>query len=107
MNSEDDLRIKDIEKAIIKIRLYCDNKTKDEFMNNELLQDAIIRNFEIIGEAVYNLSNDFKKKINYEWEALSDFGDILLKRYFEVNLEVVWDSIYKDLPELSKKINSN
>ena len=69
-------------------------------MTTTILQDSIIRNFEIIGKAIFNTSDDFKNKNAYSWESFSDFGDILLRRYFEVDLTIVWDSISKDLPEL-------
>jgi uncharacterized protein with HEPN domain len=47
--------------AITKIKKYTENLTRDEFESDELIQDAVIRNIEIIGEATKNLSKDFKK----------------------------------------------
>jgi len=106
MNSdEDNMRIKDILQAINIIENYVKDVTEQHFMNTKILQDSIIRNFEIIGEAIFNLSDDFKNKNTYSWNSFSDFGDILLRRYFEVDLDIIWDSISSDLPELRKILN--
>ncbi|MCL0051917.1 DUF86 domain-containing protein [Peptococcaceae bacterium] len=81
---------RDIFEAIAKIERYTKNMKFDDFANDELVQDGVIRNLEIIGEAVKNLPGDIKK--NYpevEWRKIAGLRDILIHAYFGVDLEVI------------------
>lgn len=76
------------------------------FSKNVMLQDAVIRRIEIIGEAVKNLPSDFKKKYpKVEWREIAGMRDKLIHEYFGVNLNVVWRTIKKDIPGLKKQIS--
>ncbi len=84
-------------------------ETKDidfeEFVKNEILKRACSRSLEIIGEAVKNLSTDFKKMHKeIEWKKLSGLRDKIIHVYFGVNWDIVWDVIRNRLPDLKKKI---
>lgn len=79
--------------------------SKDKFKLNELLTDATIRRLEIIGEAVKNIPNSFRKKHpEVPWKSIAGFRDVITHAYFGVNFDEVWDIIKKDLPDLKKKI---
>ncbi len=68
--------------------------TFDEFLNNAMCVDAVVRNFEIIGEASNHLSVEFKSdNLEVEWRKLIDFRNILIHNYFGVNYEILWDII--------------
>lgn len=76
---------------------YVSNVTEEEFYNKRLIQDAVIRNYEIIGEAAKNLSEEFTSlhpEIN--WHGMAGFRDVLAHRYFGVDLEQVWRIIVKN-----------
>ena len=76
---------------------YVSNVTEEEFYNKRLIQDAVIRNYEIIGEAAKNLSEEFTSlhpEIN--WHGMAGFRDVLAHRYFGVDLEQVWRIIEKN-----------
>lgn len=76
---------------------YVSNVTEEEFYNKRLIQDAVIRNYEIIGEATKNLSEEFTSlhpEIN--WHGMAGFRDVLAHRYFGVDLEQVWRIIEKN-----------
>ncbi len=85
------------------------SKTKDinfdEFMKDETLKRACTRSLEIIGEAVKNLSSDFREKHkDVEWKKIAGLRDKIIHYYFGVNWDIVWDTIKNKLPELKDKI---
>lgn len=66
-----------------------------------MIQDAVIRNFEVIGEAVKGLSIPFKDQHpSIPWKQIAGMRDFLIHVYFGVKLETVWQTIAKDLPPL-------
>jgi len=71
----------------------------------------VIRNLEIIGEAVKSLPDDIKKDYpEVEWRKIAGLRDILIRAYFGVDLEVIWDIVKNkvlELKEIVKKILSN
>jgi uncharacterized protein with HEPN domain len=98
--------VKDILNSINKIEKYCKKiKSEKEFIKNELVLDASIRNLQIIGEAVKNIPAETKNKFKeIEWKKISGLRDILVHAYFGVSPELVYDIIKNNLPELKQKI---
>jgi uncharacterized protein with HEPN domain len=79
----------------------------EEFMQNEVLKRACSRSIEIIGEAVKNLSTDFKKRYkDIEWKKISGLRDKIIHYYFGVNWDIVWDVIKNKLPELKEQVEN-
>ncbi len=101
-----ELFLKDILKSIEKIQRYMENKSYQEFVNDELLIDGVIRNLEIIGEAVKNIPAGFRKRYPFvEWKKIAGLRDILIHAYFGIDCELLWDIIKNKVPELKKQIN--
>ena len=68
-------------------------------------QDAVIRNFEVIGEAVKSLSQAHRDAHpGIPWKRIAGLRDLLIHRYFGVKLETVWEVIERELPELRAAI---
>lgn len=79
---------------------------RDAFFADPKTQDAVIRNLEIIGEAVKNLSQNHKDAHpGIQWKRIAGMRDLLLHRYFGVKLETVWEVIENELPDFRAAIS--
>lgn len=92
--------------AIQRIQGYCANApTLDAFREAAVVQDAVIRNLEILGEAanrVRRADPDFESRHpQIPWAAVAGMRNRLIHEYFEVDLEVVWQTVRHELPTLS------
>lgn len=96
-----DLLLLDMKESAEKILKYTDGLTYDEFLADEKTIDAVVRNFEIIGEASIRIEEDFK--LDYpqiEWKKLKGFRNRIVHEYFGIDYEIVWSIIESDLEEL-------
>jgi len=76
-----------------------------ELLNDPAIQRFTVRSLEIIGEAVKNLSSDFKtKNQEIEWKEIAGMRDKLIHRYFNVDLDIVYEVLRNRLPELKKTV---
>ncbi len=77
----------------------------EEFIKNEILKRACSRSLEIIGEAVRNLSPDFKKRYKeIEWKKIAGLRDKMIHGYFGVNWDIVWDVIRNQIRNLKSRL---
>lgn len=98
--------IKHILNAITDIEESTRNLSKKEFEENKDVKDATVRRIEIIGEAVKNLPDAFRNKYSeVPWKEIVGTRDKMIHHYFGVDLNIVWDIVKKDLPDLKKKVN--
>ena len=99
------LYLNDIAEAAGNIRSYVGELTFDQFRNDQMRVDAVIRNFEIIGEAVKHLSDDLKGQFpSTDWRAVAGFRDMLIHGYFGIDPEILWDIITNKIPVLQDEI---
>jgi len=105
MKKEPLIFIKHILESIKNIEDFIRDISKSRFLRNKEKQSAVIREIEIIGEAVKNIPTNFRKKYaDIPWIDIAGMRDKLMHHYFGVNLENVWKVIKEDLPELKKNI---
>jgi len=75
--------------------------------NDQKTIDAVIRNFEIIGEAANHIQPEIQSQFsNIPWVQLKGIRNILIHEYFGVDIEVIWETIQNDLPPLQKNLSS-
>ena len=99
------LFIKDILDNIDLIEKSIGKTSKEEFSKDQMLQDATIRRIEVIGEAAKNIPKNVKEKYSdIEWKKIIGTRDIIIHAYFEVDLDIVWNVIKKDIPILKENI---
>jgi uncharacterized protein with HEPN domain len=97
---DDRLLLQDIIEAGNKIMKFTTGLSYDEFKNDEKTIDAVLRNFEVIGEAASRFSEKLQSdNPQIEWRKLKAFRNLLIHEYFGVNLAIVWDVIENYLPQ--------
>lgn len=107
MTKETSVFLKHILESIELIEKRIQGVTYKTFVNDVDLQDMVIRRLEIIGEAVRNLPEKFRKThSDIDWTNPADMRSMLIHGYFQVDLEVVWDTISNDLPPFKKQIEN-
>lgn len=105
MGKDSVVYIKHILECINKIETYVSNSNEEEFLKNGLIQDAVIRNFEIIGEATKKISIELREKYSHiEWKKISGMQDKLIHDYIGVDVLSIWYVIEDILPEFKKDI---
>ena len=112
MSKKDALRIADylehILEAIERIHRYVEDMSEVNFLDDEKTQDAVVRNFEIIGEAAHNIeqyhSTYAEAHDNIPWSLMYTMRNRVAHGYFKVDYELVWQTIHNDLPELHHQI---
>lgn len=94
--------------AIERIDRYCDDLSELEFLQHELVQDAVIRNFEVIGEASNNIEKHYPAYAESHPElplsSAYQMRNAIAHGYFKVDYELVWRTIQSDLPTLYKLV---
>ena len=97
--------LEDILSAIEKIEIYTRELSFKEFCENSMAVDAVIRNFEIIGEATKNVPKSIKEKYSdVEWKEAMGFRNVLTHDYFGIDLESVWDTLKNNIPVFKRHI---
>lgn len=95
------LYCRDILESGTAIQSYVQGMTCDAFVLDRMRYSAVIREFEIIGEAVGRLPAELKDGYpEIPWQDIKDFRNLLAHEYFGVDLEIVWNTIHNDLPML-------
>jgi len=97
--------VQDILEAIDRITRYTAGLAYGAFVDDTMVQDAVVRNLEIIGEAVKGLPAEFRNKRKIvRWQDIAGMRDRLIHDYAGVNWEIVWDVIQTKLPEIKTQL---
>lgn len=101
------LLLEDIKECSQKIQIYTKGYSFDDFVNDGRTVDAVIRNFEIIGEASSNIDKDFKIRTpQILWSDMKNLRNRMIHDYTGVDYEIVWEIITKYLDELEIQIDN-
>lgn len=105
MNKDPQIFLKHILESIEWIEKDTKGMSKEEFLKNVPIQDAVVRRIEIIGEAIRNLSPELKKENkDVSWQDIMDMRNKIIHEYFGVDLELVWEVVKKDVPMLKDQV---
>jgi uncharacterized protein with HEPN domain len=101
------LYLEDILESANNIQDYVGNLSYQKLIGDRMRLDAIVRNFEIIGEASGKIPQDIRNKYPFiEWRKIADFRNILAHEYFGIDCEIMWEIIKDKLPELKRGIQT-
>ena len=98
--------LEDIVQAAQKINHYISGLSFETFSGDDKTIDAVVRNLEVIGEAVRNIPKDIRDKYpEIAWRRIAGLGNILIHEYFAISMKIIWDISTNKLPILEQQIN--
>lgn len=99
------LFINDIRDSIKQIEEYMKGISEEEFKKDKKLQDAVVRRFEIVGEASRNIPRALKEKNKQvPWLIMEQFRDLMTHSYFEISLNKIWLATLNELPRIKEAV---
>jgi len=99
--------LSDIKEASERIIGYVSEMSYDDFLEDYKTQDAVLRNLEVMGEAIKNISKGLRKNHGeVEWKEIAGMRDRVIHQYFGIQWEIVWSAIKDKVPELRGKIET-
>lgn len=108
MPKDDLIYIEHIVERGEKILLFTKGMSENDFLNDEKTQSAVIREFEVIGEACKRVSENFRNKYpDIPWKLIAGMRDVLIHDYEGVDTLAVWDTIKNDLSALIAKLQKS
>jgi uncharacterized protein with HEPN domain len=91
-------------------RSYVDGLSKEQFLEDRRTQQAVIMNIVIIGEAATKLGTDYpdfiEKHPELPWKSMRGMRNRIAHGYFDINLDIVWDTVFLALPQLTEQVRS-
>jgi uncharacterized protein with HEPN domain len=93
--------------AIEKLELVVNSYSKDEFLSDWIKQDAVLKNFIVIGEAVAQIDEEFKLlNTEIDWRGAKSMRNFIVHEYFSVDLNFVWETIFETIPTFKSQITN-
>ncbi|MBM6498803.1 HepT-like ribonuclease domain-containing protein [Flavobacterium macrobrachii] len=93
--------------SIEKLEEITTTTSQEEFLKNWIIQDAILKNFIVIGEAVANIDEEIKQQYStINWRGAKSMRNFIVHEYFSVDLNFVWETILKTIPDFKKDITT-
>lgn len=104
---DDKLYLIHIIECIERIESYIQKANKETFINTPLIQDAVIRNLQILAESSQRLSEKMKRtQPKIDWYRIAGFRNVLVHDYLGVDLEKTWNIVENELPVLKKAVRA-
>jgi len=105
MKKDDSVFLRHMLDAIHQVNGYLSGITRDQFLQQKIVQDAVVRQLEIIGEAANNLSVGLRETHpEVTWGQIIGMRNRLIHAYFQVDLDIVWEVARVDLPQLRERV---
>ena len=105
MSRSAEVLLEDILESIRQVEKYTAGLSKEAFSAQPMVQDAVIRRLEMIGEAVKGLPNELRDRhSSVPWRQIAGARDVLIHEYFRVDLELTWQMVTINLPELQVNV---
>ena len=93
--------------AIEKLELVASTTSKEEFLKDWLKQDAVLKNFIVIGEAISQIDEEIKQQFpDVDWRGAKSMRNFLVHEYFSVDNSFVWETIFETIPTFKLQIES-
>lgn len=107
MKKSDTVYLHHILDAIEQIETYIAGISYEQFLQERLIQDGVIRQLEIIGEASRNLSSQFRDQHpRIPWRQIIGLRNRVIHAYFDINLDIIWEVTQNDVPTLKNAMES-
>lgn len=101
MSQDDKVRLQHMLDAVLEVIEFTHNKNRSDLDNDRKLKHALVRLLEIIGEAANGMSsNSMDKYSDIPWKEMIGMRNRLIHSYFDVDLDIVWQTVTKDIPPL-------
>ena len=102
---DDHSRLTDILDAAHQIRTFVQGKTRESIKKDRLLQSAVLYQLYVIGEAARTISADLRTRSSHvPWNVIIGFRNHVAHEYFSLDLDIVWQTVTVDVPQLEKQI---
>ncbi len=99
------LYLEDMQESCLQILRYTQGFTFKQFIEDDLVYDAVLRNIEIIGEAVKHIPDDIRQEHSeIDWRRIAGMRDIVVHHYFSIHNEIDWDVVANKIPSLLEQI---
>lgn len=100
----DSVYISQMLESVGKIESFVKGLSQDAFRADQKTQSAVIMQLLLIGEISKKISESGKSKIDLPWKDIAGFRDRAIHNYFEIDLDIVWNTLQSDIPELAEKL---
>ena len=103
--NKDNTHIENILDSVRKIEEFTDKVSEDDFLNNQMMESAVILHLALIGEESNKISNETKSRIDLPWREIMGFRNMAFHDYMNLSLKIVWKTIQNRIPELRERLS--
>jgi len=103
----DRVYLEQILESMEKIRQFVNGMDKDQFLKDQKTQSAVIMQLALIGELAKRVSDETRSKVDVPWKEIAGFRDRAVHDYYQIDLEVAWNTVILDLEPLREKLRKH